>query len=381
MKVNTVAVTIALVLASSVDADIMVRRRPHRDIAAQRRNLDILQGFEDGVSSFMNSFHHNSDGSSSSTSSPTGHALASSPTQSSSEASSSGSSNSLHFDWFGGLLGGNNNDNGRSDVSSGSWPFGPSSKNPLANKPKLGLAWPNGDSMNITNFIKSKVSWYYTWSPTPGMSNPPSDITFCPMLWGFKHLSSFREHVLNNPNANQNSGKCVLAMNEVNQKGQADMSVGDACGLMRDNIVPLKKDHSFYIVSPSTTSAPSGKKWMQNFRQQCSDVWDNIDAVAVHYYDTNVTAFQEYVRDWHDTFNKPIWVTEYACQNFNGGAQCSDVDTFVFQKAMSMWFDQQDFVEAYAPFGVMQQMQGVNANNQLTNNGEPNILFNAIASK
>ncbi|WFD24409.1 hypothetical protein MEQU1_003109 [Malassezia equina] len=345
MKVNTVAITIALVLASSVDADIMVRRRPHRDIAAQRRNLDILHGFEDGVSSFMNSFHHNSDGSSSSSSSS------------------------------------NDNDNGRSDVSSGSWPSGPSSKNPLANKPKLGLAWPNGDSMNITNFIKSKVSWYYTWSPTPGMSNPPSDITFCPMLWGFKHLSSFREHVLNNPNANQNSGKCVLAMNEVNQKGQADMSVGAACGLMRDNIVPLKKDHSFYIVSPSTTSAPSGKKWMQNFRQQCSDVWDDIDAVAVHYYDTNVTAFQEYVRDWHDTFNKPIWVTEYACHNFNGGAQCSDVDTFVFQKAMSTWFDQQDFVEAYAPFGVMQQMQGINTNNQLTNNGEPNILFNAIASR
>ena len=120
---------------------------------------------------------------------------------------------------------------------------------------------------------------------------------------------------------------------------------------------------------------------MNNFRQQCSDVWDSIDAMSVHYYDTNVTAFKEYVQDWHETYDKPIWVTEYACQNFNGGQQCSDLETFLFHKEMSSWFDQQSFVEAYAPFGVMQQMQGVNPNNQLTSNGSPNILFDAIASR
>ncbi|CCU98538.1 unnamed protein product [Malassezia sympodialis ATCC 42132] len=225
------------------------------------------------------------------------------------------------------------------------------------------------------------VSWYYTWSPTPSMKNPPSNITFCPMLWGHKHVNSFRKNVLDNPDAEQNRDKCILAMNEVNQKGQADMSVSDACNLMRENIVPLKQDHDFYVVAPSTTNAPSGKKWMNNFRQQCSDVWDSIDAMSVHYYDTNVTAFKEYVQDWHETYDKPIWVTEYACQNFNGGQQCSDLETFLFHKEMSSWFDQQSFVEAYAPFGVMQQMQGVNPNNQLTSNGSPNILFDAIASR
>jgi len=201
------------------------------------------------------------------------------------------------------------------------------------------------------------------------------------MLWGHKHLHSFRQHVLRNPNAEQNRDKCVLAMNEVNQKGQADMSVGDACNLMRENIMPLKQNHGFYVISPSTTSAPSGKQWMNNFRRQCSDVWSNIDAVSVHYYDTNATAFKEYVRDWHETYHKPIWVTEYACQSFSNDKQCSDQETFIFQKEMSSWFDQQGFVEAYAPFGVMQQMQGVNPNNQLTNNGSPNILFDTIASR
>jgi hypothetical protein len=34
---------------------------------------------------------------------------------------------------------------------------------------------------------------------------------------------------------------------------------------------------------------------------------------------------------------------------------------------MSAWFDQQDWVERYAPFGAMKNMQGVNQNNALMN--------------
>lgn len=399
MKLNSALIVIALALSSSTDANIMVRRRPHHDVVAHRRNLEVgrmAEEFEEGVSSLFNAFHRSapsSSASSSTSSAPssstssssssgntsTSQATSASQSRSRSQAPSQSSNGLFWIDWFGHIFGGNSN--GRSSVSSDVWPFGPSTNNPLSSKPKLGLAWPNGDSMNITHFITNKVSWYYTWSPTPSMENPPSEITFCPMLWGTKQVDSFRKHVFDDPDADQNRGKCVMGMNEVNQDGQADMSVSEACSLMRDHIVPLRQNHDFYVISPSTTSAPSGKKWMSNFRRQCSDVWDNIDALSLHYYDTNVTAFKEYVRDWHETYNKPIWVTEYACQNFNGGKQCSDVDTFVFHKEISSWFDQQDYVQAYAPFGVMQQMQGVNPNNQLTSNGSPNILFDVIASR
>ena len=46
---------------------------------------------------------------------------------------------------------------------------------------------------------------------------------------------------------------------------------------------------------------------------------------------------------------------------------------------MSVWFDEQDFVEAYAPFGVMQNMQDVNTANQLVENGNPNLMFNTLS--
>lgn len=276
--------------------------------------------------------------------------------------------NRAGFGWIGSILGGD--------------PYeytNPDDNRLLANKPKLGISWANGDSFNISDFITQKVSWYYTWDDKPNLAHPPTNITFCPMLWGHKNVNSFRANVLHNPDGPNNSGKCVLGMNEVNQKGQADMTPEEGCNLMRDNVIPLKQ-HGYYIVSPVTTNAPNGIEWMDQFRGNCSDVFDNIDAMALHYYDTNATNFREYVNRWHDRYNRPIWVTEYACQDFNGGPQCSQSQTNQFQVEMAHWFDQQDFIEAYAPFGVMRNMQGVDNSNRLTNNDRPNTLYDAISN-
>ena len=39
-----------------------------------------------------------------------------------------------------------------------------------------------------------------------------------------------------------------------------------------------------------------------------------FDGVAVHWYDVRSQDFIAYITDWHDTFGRPIWVTEFACQ-------------------------------------------------------------------
>lgn len=233
--------------------------------------------------------------------------------------------------------------------------------------------------MKIGNWLTKKVSWYYSWDATPGWKDAPTNITFCPMLWGHKNVGKFRAHVLNNQDSKFFKDKCVMGMNEVNQKGQSDISVSDACGLMRENILPLKRK-GWYVVSPVTTNAPSGEKWMDKFLSTCPDVWNAIDAVAVHYYDTSVSKFQKYVEKWHDRYRKPVWVTEYACQNFNGGSQCSQSKARSFHTTMAKWFDEQDYVEAYSPFGVMQNMQGVASSNRLANGNNPTTLFNEIAN-
>jgi hypothetical protein len=49
--------------------------------------------------------------------------------------------------------------------------------------------------------------------------------------------------------------------------------------------------------------------------------------VPIHWYDTTPSNFQSYIENFHQQTGLDIWVTEYACQNFNGGAQCSDSDS------------------------------------------------------
>lgn len=264
-----------------------------------------------------------------------------------------------------------------SGSSSGSHNGSNGSESPISDK-KVGLAWAVRNAMDIDSFKLNKVSWYYSWGATPGWNNAPSDLSFCPMLWG-RDTSEFEKHVLNKPNGKFNRAKCVLGINEPEQKGQANMDVSEGCNLMRKYVVPLK-EKGYYIVSPATSSAPSGLDWMKDFRSSCSDVWDKVDAVAIHYYDVSTSGFKKYVTKWHNEFKKPIWVTEYACQNFNGGSQCSESHAQQFHEEMANWFDSQSYVQAYAPFGIMMNMQGVSGTNRLTDGKRPNDLFRSIAN-
>lgn len=348
MKITYAYIASAIALVSVTQAAVVT---PSNDNALERRSGDANSGqsWTSGLQSIWGSLGHS--GSNPANSAGTTGARVASVSNSSSSAASSSTAGA--------------------DTSS-------SSDSPLADKPKLGLAWANRGSMPIRNFMTDKVSWFYSWDASPGWKNAPSNITFCPMLWGERNVDDFRQKVLDNLDGKYNQGKCVLAMNEPNQHGQSDMSVGQACSLMRQNIMPLKR-LGWYVVSPATTSAPSGETWMDSFRTTCPDVWNGIDAVALHYYDTSVSAFKNYVNHWHNKYDKPIWVTEYACQNFNGGAQCSLPQTYNFHTQMSEWFDSQDFVEAYAPFGVMQNMQGVSDTNRMAYSTRPSPLFYAVA--
>lgn len=232
--------------------------------------------------------------------------------------------------------------------------------------------------MKIDNFFIGEVDWYYSWGATPGWDSAPTDKLFCPMLWGEKNAADFNSKVTQDPNGKYNSWKCAFAMNEVNQKGQADMSVSNGCALMEKYMMPLA-DLDWYIIGPSTTSAPNGLVWYKSFMTECKTVFDRLDAVAVHYYDVSLTAFQAYVENWHSVTGKDIWITEAACQNFNGGAQCSQSQANEFLEGMIAWVKKTDYVIGYAPFGVMQNLQGVDEVNRLSTGSTPTALFEAFA--
>lgn len=229
---------------------------------------------------------------------------------------------------------------------------------------KFGLAWPSGESPR--RFTGGKSSAIYTWSPWyPGDARSLGLRPF-PMLWGEKQVGDFSRLV------KPGYADVALGFNEPNQRGQADMSPQRGAQLWRQYLQPLAHQ-GYQLGSPATTSAPSGMVWMKDFFSACGGC--TVNFITIHYYDVSAQGFIDYVTNFHNTFNRPVVPTEYACQNFNGGAQCTRDETWGFHQRIKGWMDSTSWIPYYFPFGAFRDMQGVNVFNQLMNpDGSPTPL-------
>ncbi|KDN47835.1 hypothetical protein RSAG8_03255, partial [Rhizoctonia solani AG-8 WAC10335] len=188
----------------------------------------------------------------------------------------------------------------------------PNIRRQVASTPlKAGLGWGGGG--NISQFEGHEVSWYFTWSPQSWVAPPPAQLEFVPQLWGERDAQSFA-------------------------------SVVNATSIV-------------------TTSGRNGKKWMQDFFALCAGSC-TVDFLALHWYGNVAEEFIAYLEDFHNTFQRPIWVTEYSCQNFVNGAQCTYEEIVQFLNITQTYMDQTPWVERYAWFGAMASLP--NNVNQLT---------------
>ncbi|SRR5258706_2046633 len=129
------------------------------------------------------------------------------------------------------------------------------------------------------------------------------------------------------------------------------MDVDTGVGLWNDYIAPLQGMGYNILGSPATTSAPNGLDWMKEFLPKVAVKPTHI---CVHWYDVGFDNFKAYVENFHaGTGYLPILITEFACQNFNGGAQCSEGDIWNFVHAAVPWMDSTAYIHGYAPFGAL----------------------------
>ncbi|KAG8863951.1 hypothetical protein FRB97_005151 [Tulasnella sp. 331] len=242
-------------------------------------------------------------------------------------------------------------------------------------KGKAGLGWPNGANNNITQYYSPKLSWYYTWSP---WDVPGTDLEFVPMFWGIKQVSDFQWQITSSA-LSDNEWTSILGMNEPEQSSESNIDAGTGAlqwqvcylnGLAKNThlwrltatqeyIEPLKTSNpSIRLGSPACTNAPAGKQWMYDFFGACGNNC-TVDFVALQ--------TESGKTDYHDSFNRPIWVTEWACQNYGDPSlgQCTDDQITQFLQDTQSWMDSTTFVERYAWFGAMENMQGVNQGDAL----------------
>jgi len=237
---------------------------------------------------------------------------------------------------------------------------------PQGNRGKVGLAWANGDNPDIANFVTDAVGYVYTWSPQKPGNVEKLGLQFCPMLWGDRQIQQFQELVV------KGYANCVFGMNEPNEKGQSNMPPSHGAYLWKTYIQPLK-DQGYRLIAPATSSNPNGMTWMKEFMKECDGC--TFDGMAIHNYSPLAKEFIAYCNLWYNTFGLPLWATEFACQNFDGGPQCTQSGIFSYMSTITSWMQNTPWIEAYFAFGVMTNLQGVNQEDALMNGeGKPTDL-------
>ncbi|KAF8528897.1 glycosyl hydrolase catalytic core-domain-containing protein [Hysterangium stoloniferum] len=244
--------------------------------------------------------------------------------------------------------------------------------NPLGLRNKQGAGW----TLDTKFLPQYNPSIIYNWSPScPGGLDQFNTIC-CPMFWGERDEGTWNEKIVNTGTV----PKCIMGMNEPElppEAQQADMSTTRAAQLWRQYFNPLAAKGT-YTFSPATTSDPYGKVWMQQFFKECPDC--HVDALATHWYDVDPQALIDYLNDMHTTFGRPIFLSEFACQNFNGGPQCKEDEVWNFEQKIKAFIDATPWMMAAAPFGIFTGSLpgGLAPLNALTNpDGSPNALGKA----
>jgi len=155
------------------------------------------------------------------------------------------------------------------------------------------------------------------------------------------------------------------------------MDPATAVALWRETMVPLQ-NRGKKIVCPVTSSNPNGLPWVQQFLKLCGNDC-KCDVIPLHFYDNTIEKFKDYVNLWHKSFpDYPLWVTEFACVNFNGPDQPDPSYVAQFMREVTQWMDQQDFVQRYFAFGFGAHPGGGTSDDiSLMNaNGNPTALGN-----
>ncbi|KAI6152077.1 glycosyl hydrolase catalytic core-domain-containing protein [Pisolithus tinctorius] len=232
---------------------------------------------------------------------------------------------------------------------------------------KWGLAWPNGDASYLSNFALPNVGFLYTWSPYLPSGLSELGIEGIPMLWGYDQVSDFQNLVV------EGYANYVLGMNEPNEPSQSNMSPTDGASLWQQYIDPLQYK-GYKLISPACTNDQAGLDWYQQFFAACSGC--HFDAIAFHAYTTDAQSIIDYATTLYNTYNLPVWITEFADQNYSGtGGQASMDEVWSFASTITNFVANTDWLEVAFPFGVMYDLQGVNTDNSLlASNGYPTSL-------
>ncbi|QWF82420.1 glycoside hydrolase family protein [Amycolatopsis sp. CA-230715] len=191
------------------------------------------------------------------------------------------------------------------------------------------------------------ASWFYTWDSGPkGIAAPPG-AEFVPMIWG---PGSVNPDQLAQAKA---SGSTLLAFNEPDMAGQANMSVEQALDLW-----PQLEATGMRLSAPAVAfGGDQAGGWLDRFMSGAAERGYRVDFIPLHWYGGDFSGaatgqLKGYLQAVADRYHKPVWLTEYALTDFSGPAPRypSEAEQTAFAKDSAAMLGDLSSVERYAWF-------------------------------
>ncbi|KAG9232872.1 glycosyl hydrolase catalytic core-domain-containing protein [Amylocarpus encephaloides] len=220
----------------------------------------------------------------------------------------------------------------------------------------------------------SDLSWYYNYQPSPSAAysnRSQAEFEFVPMLWS--PSDTFATTIQGLISGGRNITH-VMGFNEPDgtvSTGGSSLDPVTAAKSWIEQIEPLRQ-MGIKAGAPGVTGSPRGFTWLNDFFSSCASQGTNCtaDFFPVHWYG-DFGGLASHMGQVYGTYNKSIWVTEYALNN-----QSLSVTQEFFNTSME-YFDRLAYVERYSYFGsfrsdvsnVGPNAAMLNGNGQLTDIG------------
>lgn len=214
---------------------------------------------------------------------------------------------------------------------------------------KAGVA--GGQSINFLQ--KGTLSWYTDWTPTPAVKDDKG-IALATMMWGLGKTSDSGGVVDNDAERfaafkklTPGKYKYVIGFNEPDMKSPGSagfFSAEEGADAWNKWIVPHGEAGSV-LISPSMAKQ-ADETWLKPF---LSKVSRQPDAIGVHIFQNDPSKVGR-ILDHFAQYNKPMWITETACINYQNGAHdyCTKEQSDNYIATVIDMFEKDDRVAAYA---------------------------------
>jgi hypothetical protein len=195
---------------------------------------------------------------------------------------------------------------------------------------------------------ESGASWYYTWSPTPGVAGP-GRVQFVPMIWGSANVTA------STLNQVKQEGPALLGFNEPDMSSQSNMTPAQALSLW-----PQLMATGMQLGSPAVAdNAATPGSWLDQFMSGAAARGYRVNFITLHWYGADfdtaaaVSQLESYIQAVHARYRLPIWVTEFALANFGGSPSTpSPQQQAAFVTAATAMLQGLGYVQRYAWFGL-----------------------------